>query len=84
MEYTIIYCLCLNRLEGIHKQYSRLLKLLKCRYELYEDKLADLNHLEDYCDEKLKLSERSDMLERLRIAKENCKIKMNRYKQEEM
>lgn len=71
-----------TRLEQIHKEYSRLLKIEKCKYELYEKKLCDLIELEQYVENKLRLNELFKMSERLRVAKENCKIKMNKYKQE--
>lgn len=83
MEYTLAYTIAINRLIGIHQQYGRLCKLLIYKSELYEEKLDDLNNLEAYCKEKLRLNELSDMLNKIRVAKENCKIKMNRYKQEE-
>lgn len=84
MEHTDSYIIAIKRLEQIHKNYARLLKLLKCKYELYQEKLNDLLVLEKYVKEKLRLDELSIVSKKLRIAKENCKIKMNRYKQEEM
>lgn len=83
MEHTDSYIIAIKRLEQIHKNYARLLKLLKCKYELYQEKLNDLLVLEKYVKEKLRLDELSIVSKKLRIAKENCKIKMNRYKQEE-
>lgn len=83
MEYTDAYIIAIKRLEQIHKNYAKLSKLLKCRYELYEEKLNDLLVLEEYVEEKLRLDELFKMSEKLRVAQENCKIKMNRYKQEE-
>jgi hypothetical protein len=84
MEHTDSYIIAIKRLEQIHKNYARLLKLLKYKYELYQEKLNDLLVLEKYVKEKLRLDELSIVSKKLRIAKENCKIKMNRYKQEEM
>lgn len=84
MEHTLAYKIAINKLIGIHQQYGRLCELIVYKSELYEEKLNDLNNLEAYCKEKLRLSELSEMLERLRVAKENCKIEMNRYKQEEL
>lgn len=84
MEHTDSYIIAIKRLEQIHKHYARLLKLLKYKYELYQEKLNDLLVLEKYVKEKLRLDELSIVSKKLRIAKENCKIKMNRYKQEEM
>lgn len=81
MEYTEAYTLSKTRLEQIHKEYAKLLKMIKCKDELYEEKLNDLLILEKYVKEKLRLDELSVMSEKLRIAKENCKIKMNKYKQ---
>ena len=76
------YTLAETRLEQIHRDYSRLLKRVHCKYELYERKLCDLIELEQYVEEKLRLDELFKMSEKLRVAKENCKIKMNKYKQE--
>lgn len=84
MEHTDSYIIAIKKLEQIHKNYARLLKLLKYKYELYQEKLNDLLVLEKYVKEKLRLDELSIVSKKLRIAKENCKIKMNRYKQEEM
>lgn len=81
MEHTEAYILARGRLEQIHKNYAKLLRLLKCKDELYEEKLNDLLDLEQYVKDKLRLDELSIMSEKLRIAKENCKIKMNKYKQ---
>lgn len=83
MEHTDAYIIAIKRLEQIHKNYARLLKLLKCKYELHQEKLNDLLVLEKYVKEKLRLDELFKMSEKLRVAQENCKIKMNRYKQEE-
>lgn len=82
MEHTDAYIIAIKRLEQIHNNYAKLSKLSKCRYELCEEKLNDLLVLEKYIKEKLRLDELSIMNERLRVAKENCKIKMNKYKQE--
>lgn len=71
-----------TRLEQIHKDYARLLKIVYCKYELYERKLCDLIELEQYVKNKLRLNELFKMSERIRVAKENCKIKMNKYRQE--
>lgn len=71
-----------TRLEQIHKDYSRLLKIEKCKYTLYRKKLCDLIELEQYVKDKLRLDELFKMSVRLRVAKENCKIKMNKYRQE--
>lgn len=79
-----LYDMAKIRLEGIHQQYGILSKLVLCRFDLYEDKLRDLETLEQHCKEKLRLDELSDMLERIRVAKKNCKIKMNKYKQEDL
>ena len=76
------YTLAETRLEQIHRKYARLLKIEKCKYELYKKKLCDLIELEHYVKEKLRLDELFKMSESLRVAKENCKIKMNKYKQE--
>lgn len=84
MEHTDSYIIAVKRLEQIHKNYARLLKLLKCKYELYQEKLNDLLVLEEYVEEKLRLDELFKMSKKLRVAQENCKIKMNRYKQEKM
>lgn len=76
------YILAETRLEQIHRDYSKLLKIVYCKYELYERKLCDLIELEQYIKEKLRLNELFKMSERIRVAKENCKIKINKYKQE--
>lgn len=78
------YILAEARLDQIHKDYAKLLLKEKCKYELYKKKLCDLIELEQYIKEKLRLDELFKMSESLRVAKENCKTKMNRYKQEEM
>lgn len=76
------YILAKTRLEQIHRKYARLLKRIHCKYELYKKKLCDLIELEQYVKEKLRLDELFKMSERIRVAKENCKIKMNKYRQE--
>ena len=76
------YILAETKLGQIHRDYSRLLKRVHCKYELYERKLCDLIELEQYIKNKLRLDELFKMSESLRVAKENCKIKMNKYKQE--
>ena len=76
------YTLTETRLEQIHRKYARLLKIEKCKYTLYRKKLCDLIELEQYVKNKLKLDELFKMSEKLRVAKENCKIKMNKYKQD--
>lgn len=76
------YILAETRLEQIHKEYSKLLKIEKCKYTLYRKKLCDLIELEQYVKNKLRLNELFKMSERIRVAKENCKIKINKYKQE--
>jgi hypothetical protein len=76
------YILAETKLEQIHREYARLLKRVYCKYELYDKKLCDLIELEHYVKNKLRLNELFKMSERIRVAKENCKIKMNRYKQE--
>ena len=81
MEHTEAYILAQDRLKQIHKNYAELLKMVYCKDELYEEKLDDLLVLEKYVEEKLRLNELFIMSEKLRIAKENCKIKMNKYKQ---
>lgn len=84
MESTTIYCFILDSIELLHKDFGYLLhEIYGSKYDLYQKKLEDLNDLEEYAKEKLKLDELSDVLERLRVAKKNCKIKMNKYKQEE-
>lgn len=84
MEHTDIYYFILDSIELLHKDFGCLLDEVYCsKYDLYQKKLEDLNDLEEYAKEKLRLNELSDVSERLRMAKENCKIKMNRYKQEE-
>lgn len=83
MNKTMIYIDACHRLAGIHEAYGLLCKLVPSKSELYLEKLIDLNNLESYCKDKLRLNELSDMLEKIRVAKENCKIKMNKYKQEE-
>lgn len=70
MEHTDSYIIAIKRLEQIHKNYARLLKLLKCKYELYQEKLNDLLVLEKYVKEKLRLDELSIVSKKLRIAKE--------------
>lgn len=83
MNKTMIYIDACHRLSGIHEVYGFLCKLVVSKFELYEEKLMDLNNLEGHCKNKLRLNELSDMLEKIRVAKKNCKIKMNKYKQEE-
>lgn len=84
MNKTIIYIDACHRLTSIHEVYGLLCKLAPSKSELYLEKLIDLNNLERYCKDKLRLNELSDMLEKIRVAKENCKIKINKYKQEEI
>lgn len=74
------YILAETRLKQIHKEYAKLLKRENCKYDLYEEKLCDLIELEQYVKDKLRLDELFKINKRLRIAKENCKIKMNKYK----
>lgn len=76
------YILAETKLEQIHRKYARLLKRLYCKYELYERKLCDLIELEQYVKNKLRLNELFKMSESIRVAKENCKIKINKYRQE--
>lgn len=76
------YILAETRLEQIHRKYARLLKRVHCKYELYERKLCDLIELEQYVKNKLRLNELFKMSKMIRVAKENCKIKMNKYRQE--
>lgn len=75
------YILAEARLDQIHKDYAKLLLKEKCKYELYKKKLCDLIELEQYIKEKLRLDELFKMSESLRVTKENCKTKMNKYKQ---
>lgn len=83
MDKTMIYIDACHRLAGIHEVYGLLCKLVSSKSELYLEKLIDLSNLEGHCKNKLRLNELSDMLEKIRVAKKNCKIKMNKYKQEE-
>lgn len=82
MEHTDSYILAQDRLKQIHKNYTKLLKMVRCKDELYEEKLNDLLVLEEYVKDKLRLDELFKMSESLRVAKENCKIKINKYRQE--
>lgn len=82
MNKTMIYIDACHRLASIHEVCGLLCKSVFFKSELYLEKLIYLNNLESHCKDKLRLNELSDMLEKIRVAKKNCKIKMNKYKQE--